>query len=166
MGTLRSSAIKAGFFILILMAGSVACAASLIEVNIRQKNSVTRQVELSIELKNISRKPLVLLRDELPWNSSSAMLFVVTDLGGGPLRQISPLIQPNLERQVKIEPGSTLSGATVLDDSIPSLSANLQKRELIVFWTYKPSEVHRSIKKIERVGGHFLLTRQQHARGK
>ena len=145
------------WLVAVCASGSAAIAKDTVAVRVEPQINASNEVMLRIELKNVSAVPLLIFRDELPWNLSSAMLFFVTDLGGAPLAQIYPLIQINWEDVITLNPGASLHGTRILDYGIPSLAKDRKRRDLIVLWTYKPSGMAPAISKIDRVSGHFEL---------
>ncbi len=123
---------------------------------IPQINS-SHQVEIFFTLKNTTRNPMVILEDELPWQPSIAMLFVVVDRTGGALDQIIPLVSPNFENTVELKSGASLSGTVLLSPRFPSLDTDRRKRQLIFFWTYQSSDFSTRLTKLDRVGGYFVV---------
>src|SRR5438445_669388 len=99
-----------------------------------------------------------MVADDLPWGFSSSTLLYVAESNGVLLDQVYPLTQPDPNDTVHINSGAELIGRIVLTDHIPNFEIEHKKRELIIFWTYKPGYFFTAkFGDQPRVGGWFSV---------
>ena len=85
------------FLSIIFLHQGTAAQVDSIEVKAAIKFNTTQEMEVLFTLKNTSTRSISILKDELPWVWSSAMMFVITDERREVLRQVFPIIDPNFE---------------------------------------------------------------------
>ena len=94
--------------------------------------------QLHLSLENGSTHPVRLYEHDLPWRSSSPFIVVAVDgENGSVLKQLRPIDDPGT-REVVLEPGQRVEGAIPLDQRFPDLVALAKRKEVVVFWAYRP----------------------------
>jgi hypothetical protein len=94
------------------------------------------QLELDVELTNISKRPSPLLQYELPWEWRYSLHIVIArgfPGRGGVLEEALPVADPGSHEKVELQPGQTLRGKISLDKRFPELSTETRARGVTCF---------------------------------
>jgi hypothetical protein len=114
------------------------------------------RIALEFTLRNSGSVPLEFFASELPWGIQlSLMLVPVTNDSGA--RRIAEALYVDDPRvgQVTIKAGEQLSGTVDLLHRFPTLPNFLKTREVIVFWSFQPTQVNRT--QMHRTSGAVVL---------
>lgn len=107
-------------------------------VSLRITAEVSPDNQLHLSLENGDTHPVRLYEHDLPWRSSSPFIVVAVDADNGSvLKQLRPIDDPGTREQV-LEPGQRLEGAIPLNERFPDLVALANRKEVVVFWAYRP----------------------------
>lgn len=111
---------------------------------------------LVIKLANRSRAALSVYEHSLPWEGWNSILLVAvqTDAVGTPLEAVRPVDIPG-PTVTTLQPEKALEGKISLTKRFPGLTEALQKRDVIVFWSYQLQPLKGSA--LERSGGWLLI---------
>ncbi len=141
------------------MALSVANAAGQDgSLDVQAKPAVLSPSRIALEftLRNSGTVPLDFFASDLPWGiQHSFMLVPVTN--DPEARRIAEALYVDDPRQgqVTIRPGDQLSGIVDLSRRFPSLAELLKTREVIVFWSFQPTQVNGT--QMHRTSGTVVL---------
>lgn len=122
----------------------------MVEASITSKDGY----KLNFELKNLSPRPLRFYRSML--SSRSINMIIVKDgPGGTKLKGLAVLDFPTSEK-IKLETGKVFHQSIDLEELYPSLLAELEKGNLILYWNVVINTIdHKEI--IKRFGGYVLI---------
>jgi hypothetical protein len=133
---------------------STAMPCSGLEAPVTLKNTSV----LLVRLRNLTGQSFTLPRREVPWEWRYAMVIKAfeTDAPGTPVEEIYPIADPD-QSNIVIPPRGSLSGEIDLADRFPGLDEVLQRRDVIIFWSFQLnlSEKHLPC----RYGGWLLINR-------
>jgi hypothetical protein len=90
---------------------------------------------LHTDLTNTSSATLELYRGDLPVFRHSLLVVAYTALTREPLEMVFPL-ETAPPGQVRIPPGSTITGDVELSSSFPTLPSVLKREDVSLFWRY------------------------------
>jgi len=139
-----------------------ASAQGLVTLMSKLERTSANKWEIAFVLTNETRAPVTLVKDDLPWGPASGALILVTTASGEILKQSFPLIQANTSNTIMIHPQSNVRGTIDLTGYFSKFDEYRKKRELIIFWTYKPRYFLKShLIDQERVGGWFAISPQR-----
>ena len=119
------------------------------------------QLELDVELTNISKRPISLFQYELPWEWRYSLHIVIArGFPGreGVLEEALPVADPGSHEKVELQPGQTLRGKISLNKRFPELSTETRARGLHVFWTYEIQPIGSS--SVQRLGGWTFVEKE------
>lgn len=116
-------------------------------------------IELAMTLKNLGREPIKLYKASLPWGIKSSLVMVVATNAPDP-EIVSPALyfdDPG-PGTITFQPSETATGKIDLQHRFPTLWQALEKRDLVVFWSYQMPLVDGGL--TSRVGGSLLLSKE------
>ena len=95
---------------------------------------------LIIQLQNTSNIALTASKSSLPWEWRYSLWVkaYLNDAGGSSLDERLPIADPARDEKVAILPGMLMEGKVDLNERFPELQRALNKRDVIVFWSYEP----------------------------
>jgi hypothetical protein len=132
---------------------SVARTKTLVLALHLEHRSETNLV-LHARLTNVSTNVLAIPLGYLPWDRyAMSVVLVETDPTSIPIKQQRVIADPPPGEPHRIEGGQTIEGEIDLNSRYPELYGKLKKGDMLLFWSYKPSEEHP----MERVGGWCLV---------
>jgi hypothetical protein len=109
------------------------------KMEVALKSATDEELLLEIKLTNVSKAPITVYRDRLPWRSPNgfSLTAVHTDAAGTILRKTYPLVNPG-PGKVTIQVGETLTGNVDLTRRFPTLQEERKLREeVLLFWSYR-----------------------------
>jgi hypothetical protein len=111
---------------------------------------------IDLKLTNTSRSVLELYTHSLPWRGHYSMVLVAADtLPAGNAVARSLMIDDPPFAFTTLKPGESLQGEIRLASRIPDIITMLRKRDMILFWAYRPTTVTQA--RGRWVGGWLLL---------
>ncbi|MDH4187806.1 MAG: hypothetical protein OEV08_12500 [Nitrospira sp.] len=119
------------------------------------------QLEMDVALANISKRPIVLYRHDLPWEWRYSLHIVIArGFPGreGVLEEELPIADPDSIEKVELQPGQTLRGTIALNERFRELSRETKTRGLHVFWAYEVTPIGSS--SVERLGGCVVVEKE------
>lgn len=117
---------------------------------------------LSLEVESLSREALSMRQSSLPWGWRYSTLIKAfeTDALGTPLDEIFPIADPPVMDDITLPPGKTLKGEIDLLSRFPELLQTIEKRDVVLFWSYPLPFSGLGEDAKQRLGGWFLLSRR------
>jgi hypothetical protein len=116
-------------------------------------------VELGMTLKNLGHEPIEFYEAGFPWGIESSLVLVVATNIPDP-----QIVSPSLHLDdpgpttVTIQPSQVTKGAVDLQHRFPTLWQVLQKKDLIVFWSYQMPLTSGEL--TTRASGSVLLSKE------
>ena len=161
---------KASFLLTLCLSGVMALAVTdpsqgedsrSLSMDVRVHQARPGQFEMEATLTNISKKPLRLYREFLPWEHRYSLHVVIArGFPGreGVLEENLPIRDHDSVEKVELQPGQTLRGKILLNERFSSLPEEIRARNLYVFWAYEVTPDGTS--SVERLGGWVFVARQ------
>jgi len=135
------------FFAFLLLATQQLCPAqnSGIEKSKRLAVEVEMAVPrpgtyvLKVTVQNVTTVPVSLSEWQLPWGNRYSLTTTALATGRIPqtLRENFPIDDPNVGRQVVLQPGERRSGDVDLSGRFRTINQVLRQTDVIVYWLYQ-----------------------------
>jgi hypothetical protein len=109
------------------------------KMEVSLKLGAQEELLLDVKLTNVSKTPITVYRDKLPWLSPRAFCLtaVQTDGVGTVLKKAFPIVVPGSDK-VTIGAGESLTGQVDITHRFPTLQQDRKLgKEVVVFWTYR-----------------------------
>ena len=121
-----------------------------------QVSGAGASLSLAMSLTNISKRPVNMYPNELPWGNTRSLKLLALNTSGEPLTLSEAIDDPGPADQLTIAAGETLSGEYRLCGT--SICEDAKKSELLLIWLYRAPE---SVQPRPACTGAVILPRQQ-----
>lgn len=127
-----------------------------IHVDVTLEGRPPKDYALRFSISNSGSADFAVYRSEVPWLNPNSSIVLGVGTEGVPLRSIARIIDS--PRETEIFPrGSTRQGVLRLDERIRELDREIQRRDVIIFWSSRICSTKGTCSK--RFGGWVLIPR-------
>jgi hypothetical protein len=114
------------------------------------------RIKLEFTLRNSGSVPLEFFASDLPWGTRHSLMLVpvTNDPEARRIEEVLYIDDPK-PGQVTIKPGEQSSGTVDLLRRLPSLPKFLKTREVIMFWSFQPTQLNG--RQMRRTSGAVVL---------
>jgi len=136
---------------------SQANGENAIKMSVVLEHSIDEEFILNVSLTNVANVPLNIYQGALPWEFryNLQLLAVKAFLPEGILEEALPVVDPGGLKEIQMQPGEMLRGTISLNERFNTLSQDVKKRDIIIFWTYQLETVNGT--KLDRLGGWLMI---------
>jgi hypothetical protein len=98
--------------------------------------SQLRKNFLVFHLVNVSKKPLRLYPDQLPWGNRYSLHLAAVTTDGVPLQNVYPIDDPGPAPEIVLEPGASRDGEYALHRAL-DFEKVPKENDILVLWSYR-----------------------------